>query len=311
MDTTSPPGDVVLRTVGLSKRYGRLLALDGLDLEVHRGRVYGFLGPNGAGKTTAISLILGLAAPSAGHVELFGLDARAHLSPALRRTGAVLEGLAYYPLLSARDNLRVWGAVTGATSGRRIDEVLELVGLAGRARDKVRTFSQGMKQRLGLASALLHDPELLVLDEPTNGLDPAGMREFRDLIRELAREGKTVFVSSHLLGEVQQTCDDVGILKAGRLLAQGAVAALLRQSESLDLRVTDPERAVQVLGRLDWVHGVRQEDSRLVVEAPHERAWELSRALAEAQVYLSELRRRESSLEEFFLEVTGEDATAG
>ena len=206
--------DVVLRTVGLSKRYGRLLALQDLNLEVHRGRVYGFLGPNGAGKTTAIGMILGLLAPTSGHVELFGLDTNTHRPEALRRTGAILEGQAYYPLLSARDNLRVWAALTGNATAKRIDEVLDMVGLAGRSGDKVRTYSQGMKQRLGLAAALLHDPELLVLDEPTNGLDPAGMREFRDLIKELGKMRKTVFVSSHLLGEVEQVCDEVGIVRS-------------------------------------------------------------------------------------------------
>ena len=262
--------DVVLRTAGLTKRYGRLLALDDLDLEVRRGRVYGFLGPNGAGKTTAISLILGLIYPTSGHVEIFGLDSRTHLPEALRRTGAILEGQAYYPLLSARENLQVWGAISGATSARRIDEVLELVGLASRSRDKVRTYSQGMKQRLGLAAALLHDPELLVLDEPTNGLDPAGMREFRDLIKELGRRGKTVFVSSHLLGEVEQMCDDVGIVKEGRLLTQGSVTELLGLGESLEMRVTDPDGAVRVLESLDWVGGVTREDDRLVVAAPRE-----------------------------------------
>lgn len=174
--------EVVLRTVGLSKRYGRLLALEGLNLEVPRGQVYGFLGPNGAGKTTTISLILGLIAPSGGHAEMFGLDTRTHLSEALRRTGVVLEGPSFYPHLSGHDNLRVWGALSGGIDGRRLDEVLGLVGLQARGRDKVRTYSLGMKQRLGLAAALLHDPDLLVLDEPTNGLDPAGMREFRQLI---------------------------------------------------------------------------------------------------------------------------------
>jgi ABC-2 type transport system ATP-binding protein len=163
-----------------------------------------------------------------------------------------------------------------------------------------------MKQRLALAAALLHDPELVVLDEPTNGLDPAGMREFRELIRELAKIGKTVFVSSHLLGEVEQMCDDVGIVQGGRLITQGSVATLVRRGEALEMQVTDPERAVQVLEALDWVGGVKREDDRLVVEAPRERAAELSRALAEQRIYLSELRPRESSLEEFFLEVTGE-----
>ncbi len=298
---------VILRTVGLTKRYGRLTALADLDLEVPRGQVYGFLGPNGAGKTTTISLILGLIAPSGGHAEMFGLDTRTHLSEALRRTGAILEGPSFYPHLSGRDNLRVWGALSGSIGGRRLDEVLELVGLQARGRDKVRTYSLGMKQRLGLAAALLHDPDLLVLDEPTNGLDPAGMREFRQLIKELGQMGKTVFVSSHLLNEVELMCDHVGIVKGGRLLTQGSVATLLGRGQALEMQVTDPERAVQVLESLDWVEGVKRQDDRLVVDAPSERAAELSRALAEHQIYLSVLRPRDSSLEEFFLEVTGEE----
>lgn len=302
-----PSTDIVLRTFGLSKRYGRRLALDGLNLEVRRGRVFGFLGPNGAGKTTAISLILGLLRATQGHSEIFGLDSRTHLPAALRRVGAVVEGQAYYPLLSARENLKVWAALYGDSAEKRIDETLDLVGLATRARDKVRTYSQGMKQRLGVAAALLHDPELLVLDEPTNGLDPAGMREFRDLIKELSRSGKTVFVSSHLLGEVEQMCDDVAIVKDGKLLTQGSVVDLLRQGEALEMQVTDIEAAMRVLNSIDWVRGVIRQDERLVVEAPLERAAELSRALAEQQVYLSELRAREGSLEDFFLEVTGEE----
>ena len=299
--------EVVLRTVGLTKRYGRLTALADLDLEVPRGQVYGFLGPNGAGKTTTISLILGLIAPSGGHAEMFGLDTRTHLSEALRRTGAILEGPSFYPHLSGRDNLRVWGALSGSIGGRRLDEVLELVGLQARGRDKVRTYSLGMKQRLGLAAALLHDPDLLVLDEPTNGLDPAGMREFRQLIKELGQMGKTVFVSSHLLNEVELMCDHVGIVKGGRLLTQGSVATLLGRGQALEMQVTNPEKAVQVLESLDWVEGVKRQDDRLVVDAPSERAAELSRALAEHQIYLSVLRPRDSSLEEFFLEVTGEE----
>jgi ABC-2 type transport system ATP-binding protein len=299
-------GAVVLRTRGLTKRYGALAAIQGLDLEVPRGRVYGFLGPNGAGKTTTISIILGLVAASEGHVELFGLDMRSHAPEALRRTGAILEGQAFFPLLSARDNLHVWAALPEGPTQARIGEVLALVGLAARADDKVRTYSQGMKQRLGLAAALLHDPELLILDEPTNGLDPAGMREFRDLIRELARASKTVFVSSHLLGEVEQMCDEVGIVKEGRLLTQGPVAELLHLGQTLELRATDPARAVEVLEALDWVSNVTRQDDRIVVEAPHERAAEISRALAERQVYLAELRPQDSSLEDFFLEVTKE-----
>jgi ABC-2 type transport system ATP-binding protein len=307
----SSPSDVVLRTVGLAKRYGRVPALSDLNLEVRRGRVYGFLGPNGAGKTTAISLILGLLRPTDGRVEIFGLDARSHLSEALHRTGAILEGLAFFPLLSARDNLRIWSAVAGNVPEPRIGEVLELAGLTARAGDKVRTYSQGMKQRLALAAALLHDPELLVLDEPTNGLDPAGMREFRDLIKELGRQGKTVFVSSHLLGEVEQMCDDVGIVKNGRLVTQGSVVELLRRGESLLMRATDPDGALRVLRAIDWVGEVTRQDDHLLVEAPLERAAELSKALAQQEIYLAELRPRESTLEEVFLEVTGDEGADG
>jgi len=299
--------EVVLRTIGLSKRYGHLLALNEMTLEVHSGQVYGFLGPNGSGKTTTISLVLGLIAPTGGHVEMFGLDTRTHLSEALHRTGAVLEGPSFYPLLSGRDNLRVCGALSDGVDEKRLDEVLDLVGLQARGRDKVRTYSLGMKQRLGLAAALLHDPELLILDEPTNGLDPAGIREVRHLIKGLGQVGKTVFVSSHLLSEVEQMCDHVGIVKEGRLLTQGSVTTLLRRGEVLEMQVTDPDRAVQVLGGLKWVDAVKREDDHLVVDAPRQRAAELSRALAEHQIYLAELRPRDSSLEEFFLEVTGEE----
>jgi ABC-2 type transport system ATP-binding protein len=251
-------------------------------------------------------MLLGLIRPSEGYAEVLGLDSRTHLPQALRRVGAILEGQAYYPLLSARDNLEVWAAICDVQDEKRIDESLELVGLAGRARDKVNTYSQGMKQRLGLAAALLHDPELLILDEPTNGLDPAGIREFRELIRELSRQGKTVFVSSHLLGEVELMCDDVGIVKDGRLLTEGPVSSLVRGGGSLELRVTDDMDAVAVLRALEWVRDVRSEDGRLVVEAPRDRAAEISKALADKQIYLSELRPRDSSLEDFFLEVTGE-----
>ena len=302
----SPP---VLRTTGLTKRYGKRLALCDLTLAVERGRVYGFLGPNGSGKTTAISLILGLLSSTAGHTELFGLDTRAHLAPALKRVGAVLEGVDFYPHLSGRDNMRICGAISGGVEESRVEEVLETVGLSGRARDKVRGYSMGMRQRLALAGALLHDPELLILDEPTNGMDPAGMREFRDLIRELGRGGKTVFVSSHLLNEVQQMCDEVGIVKEGRLIAQRSVADLL-EGGRLELRATDTEAALDVLRSLDFVHGVTREGDLLVVDARHDRAAEISRALAGRGVYLHELHPQENTLEDFFLEVTTEGEAA-
>ncbi len=296
----------VLKTIGLSKRYGKRLALTGLDLEVPPGRIFGFLGPNGAGKTTAISLILGLISPTGGRVELFGKDTGRHLSESLRRVGAVLEGVSFYPHLSARDNLRVCAAISGGVSAARVEEALGIVGLSGRAKDKVRGYSMGMRQRLALAAALLHDPELLVLDEPTNGLDPAGMREFRDTIRDLGRNGKTVFVSSHLLGEVEQMCDEVAIVKEGRVIASGTVAELVRKTDALDMRVTDAAAAMEALSALPWPV-VETNGDRLTVEAPRDSAAEISRALADKQVYLYELRPRETSLEEIFLELTSED----
>ena len=298
--------DVVLRTAGLTRRFGRLTAVADLDLEVSRGQVFGFLGPNGAGKTTTIGMILGLLRPTAGHVEMFGLDTRVHLRRALRRTGAIVESPTFYPHLSGRDNLRVFALLSGGVEDKRLDEVLALVGLRERARSKVRTYSLGMRQRLGIAAALVHDPDLVVLDEPTNGLDPAGMREIRQLIKELGQTGKTVFVSSHLLNEVEQMCDHVGILKAGRLLTHGSVSDMLQRGQALEMEVTDEDGAVRVLEGLDWVDAVTRQDGRLIVQAPRERAAELSKALAERQIYLSELRPRESTLEEFFLEVTGE-----
>ena len=297
----------VLKTIGLSRWYGKRLALAGLDLEVPPGRVFGFLGPNGAGKTTAISLILGLVTPTAGHAELFGADNRSHLAESLKRVGAVLEGVSFYPHLSARDNLHICAAISGGDSAERIEDTLGRVGLATRAKDKVRGYSMGMRQRLALAAALLHDPELLVLDEPTNGLDPAGMREFRDTIRGLGSDGKTVFVSSHLLGEVEQMCDEVAIVKEGRVIASGTVAALVRKTDALDLRVTDAPAAVEALSTLPWPV-VETNGDRLTVEAPRDSAADISRTLAEKQVYLYELRPRQTSLEDVFLELTSEDA---
>ena len=298
----------ILKTVGLTKRYGKRLALADLNLEMRGAGVLGFLGPNGAGKTTAISLILGLIAPTHGRVEIFGMDPRAHPGPALRRTGAVLEGPSFYPHLSARDNLRVFGAVSDGAAAGRVEEMLELVGLRERAKDKLAGYSLGMKQRLAVAAALLSDPELLILDEPTNGLDPAGMREFRELIRQLGRAGKTVFVASHLLNEVEQMCDEVAIIKEGRLIARGPVADIVNRGGAIELKASDMQRAKEILESLECVRRVTFEDERLVVEAPAERAVELSRALAEKGVYLAELRPRETSLEEFFLEVTQESA---
>jgi len=298
--------DVVLKTTGLTRRYGRITAVNGLDLEIQRGQIFGFLGPNGSGKTTTIGMILGLLRPTSGHVELFGTDTRRDLVGPLKRVGCVLEGASAYPHLSGRDNLRIWSLVAGGVSEARMAEVLSLVGLSERAGHKARTYSLGMRQRLAIAAALLTDPDLVVMDEPTNGLDPAGMREIRQLIRDLGAMGKTIFVSSHMLGEVEQVCDHVAILKAGQLLMQGDVTTLLGRGTSLELQVTDVERALQVLPGLDFVTSVTRDGVRLVVETVDGRAADVSRELASHGVYLSELRSRQGSLEDIFLEMTGD-----
>lgn len=295
--------DIVIRTVGLSKRFGKRFAVDALDIEVRRGRVYGFLGPNGSGKTTTIGMILGLVGADAGSIHLFGLDAALDREQALRRIGATVEGQSYFPHLSARDNLRVWATISGV-GHTRIDEVIEMVGLTSRARDKVRTYSLGMKQRLAVGAAILNDPDLVILDEPTNGLDPAGIREFRGLVRDLRTQGKTVFVSSHILSEVEQMCDDVGIIKHGRLVVQKPVAELRSVASSIELRSTDDTQAMTLLRALPGIANVEKEDGHVVVGASPERAVDISRALASANIYLHELRPRDTSLEEFFLEVT-------
>ena len=299
--------DVVLRTRALTKQYGARLAVDSLDLEIRRGRVYGFLGPNGAGKTTTIAMLLGLLAPSSGGMEILGHDAATEHASALKRTGAVLDGLGYFPHLTGRDNVRLWARLNGMRDASRIDAVIEIARLSGRAGDKVRDYSLGMKQRLAVAVALVEDPELLILDEPTNGLDPAGIREFRQLIRQLAADGKTVFVSSHLLSEVQQMCDDVGIVKHGKLIAQGDVTTLVQSGTRLVVRATDP-RALEVLKQQPWVAAATLEgDGTISVEAPADRAADISRVLAGEGIWLSELRAQDGSLEEFFLDVTGEE----
>jgi ABC-2 type transport system ATP-binding protein len=296
-------GDIVIRTSGLTKRYGKRAAVDALDIEVRRGRVYGFLGPNGSGKTTTIGMILGLVAADAGAIHLFGLDAATEREVALRRIGATVEGQSYFPHLSARDNLRIWAKISDVPA-RRIDEVIEIVGLSSRAGDKVRTYSMGMKQRLAVGAAILHDPDLVILDEPTNGLDPAGIREFRGMVRELRAQGKTVFVSSHILSEVEQMCDDVGIIKLGRLVVQKPVAELRAAASSIELRTTDDAKAMELLRALPWMGDVLKEDGHVVASAPAERSVDISRALAASSIFLHELRTRDSSLEDFFLEVT-------
>ena len=291
-----------VETKGLGKRYGSTTAVRDLDLSVRRGEVYGFLGPNGAGKTTTLRVLLGLIRPTSGEASVMG---EAPGSPrGLEEVGALVESPAFYPYLSGRDNLRVMARYSGA-SRSRVDEVLGQVELSGRAKDKFKKYSLGMKQRLGVAAALLKDPELLILDEPTNGLDPKGMADMRALIRELGRGDRTVLLSSHLLGEVEQVCDRVGVIHEGKLVIEGTVEELRGGGGGILVRAEPLEEARQIAGRLAGVEGVEVADGKLILDADPERAAEINAKLVSAGLRVSELRPAERSLEEAFLELTG------
>jgi ABC-2 type transport system ATP-binding protein len=301
----------VIRTFDLTKRFKQLTAVDNVNFAVNRGEVFGFLGPNGAGKTTTIAMLLGLVRPTSGSAEVLGHDIRHDLSTALRRVGAIVENPTFYPYLTGMENLRIFARIVGGETEKTIPALLEQVGLTGRGKDKVGTYSSGMRQRLGLASALLGDPELLILDEPTNGLDPAGMQEVRIFIRRLAEErGKTIFLSSHMLHEVEQVCNRVLILNQGKVVAQGEVSELLSKAHIIELRITRASQAAEVLTALHWVDGVEYEDDYVRVQASPERAPELLAALAPHNLYPSELRPVISSLESVFLEMTNKPAVS-
>jgi ABC-type multidrug transport system ATPase subunit len=295
--------DFVIETHDLTKHYRDLVAVDGLTLRVRLGEVYGFLGPNGAGKTTTLRMLLGLVRPTAGSAKVLG--ARPGSSEGLARVGALIEAPGFYPFLSARDNLRVMAAHAGVDA-RRAGAVLDEVGLAGRAGDRFDTYSQGMNQRLGIASALLKDPDVLILDEPTTGLDPKGMAEMRTFIRELGSGRRTVLLSSHLMPEVEQVCDRVGVIHRGALVKEGTVDEL-RGSRSLLVRADPMERATRVLEALPEVARVATHDGALTVTADPASAAAINRALVGAGVAVSELRSERASLEEVFLGLTRDE----
>ncbi len=298
----------ILRTEGLWKVYGEITAVADMTISVFKGEVFSFLGPNGAGKTTTVGMILGLVRPTRGRALVFGTDIATHPWPVLKRIGAVIETPAFYPYLSGYDNLRALAITLGDIPKGRIEEMLELVGLRERGRDAYKTYSLGMKQRLGIASTLLRDPDLIILDEPTNGLDPAGTREVRELIPRLAREGHGVFLCSHLLHEVQAVSDRIAIIKKGRLIEETSVNELLGRGEFLRLRADDNEALARALGAIPWISGVERVDGAIRAAAPVVRSSELTRALAGQGIYLSEITPWETELESVFLELTGEGA---
>ena len=299
--------DYVIQTDRLTKRYGNILAVDELSIQVRRGHVYGLLGPNGSGKTTTMGMLLGLLKPTSGAFSLFGESD--NLEDSLRRIGAVIETPTFYPYLSGRRNLAYFQGISQRGAPDEIDRLLGQVGLADRANSKFNTYSMGMKQRLGLAYSLLGDPDIVILDEPTNGLDPEGMLEVRELIRSLGDGNRTVLLSSHLLNEVEQVCDSVTILSKGKLIAQGPVAELLHSvgREQVRMKTTDNAKAQAILQALDWVEDVTADEDSLIVTAPKERTTELAAALGKQEVYVAELTPIETSLEEYFLQVTGEN----
>ena len=300
-------------TSGLTKRFGDVAAVDGVDLRVPAGSVFGFLGPNGSGKTTTIRMLLGLIAPTSGSWSLLGREMPAAAAATLPRVGALVEGPAFYPWLSGRDNLRRFDSAgpdgRRETRTARVDAALDRVGLAAAATKKYRAYSLGMRQRLGLASALLRPRELLVLDEPTNGMDPQGTREIRNLIRDLSADGSTVFLSSHLLSEIEQVCTHVAVMAQGRLLAQGTLGELRAAGETrLVVEVDDPARAARILA------GVGLGDVRIESRAVSGRLGPAGepgparccRELVLAGVAVSSLTSSRPSLEELFVALTGE-----
>jgi ABC-2 type transport system ATP-binding protein len=329
MVNTMPPDnrDIVISTSGLTKAFGKLIAVNDLNLQVMRGDVFGFLGSNGSGKTTTIRMLLGLIRPTAGQAILFGLDNARQLPAILLRIGAIVETPTFYPYLSGLDNLRVVaansGMVLGKANHRRIEEVLDVVELQAYGKLAYRKYSLGMKQRLGVAAALLTDPELVMLDEPTNGLDPSGMIEIRQLIRRLSSLGKTIFLSSHLLAEIQQVCNRVAILRKGTIVKQGDVKELLRDREQIEVRIGQSEQTTNAFNVLrqsqeqdaTWIKNIGVEQGKdgtplLIIDAPLARSAEINRLLAQNDLFASHIYPREGNLEEVFLEATTVNSAA-
>ncbi len=295
---------------GLVKRYGEIVAVDHVDLTVEKGDVFGYLGPNGAGKTTSLRMLLGLIRPTEGSAKLFGRDPLVDGAKALQGVAGFVEGPRFYPYLSGRRNLRLLADYDEPVSRSRIDEVLELVELRDRAKDKVGGYSHGMRQRLGIAAALLRRPRLLLLDEPTTGLDPAGMRDMRDLVRRLAAEGITIMLSSHLLYEVEELCNRVAIIRTGRVIYEGQLQDLLATAASgYRLRTLQPERAQLVVRAQPGIGDIRAGNGDLRFSGDEQAVAALSVALGKAGIGVTALVPETQSLEELFLGMTGGESS--
>ncbi|PPD57509.1 ABC transporter ATP-binding protein [Dehalogenimonas etheniformans] len=297
-------GECIVKTENLTRTFGSITAVKDLSIEINRGQVFGFLGPNGSGKTTTISMMLGLINPTKGNVNLFGTK----LCPdSLKRVGTVMDTNGFYPGFSARDNLLIFGSLHKPADRKKIDASLEMVGLASRARSKFHTYSMGMKQRLSIALALLDDPEFFIFDEPTNGMDPEGIAEIRSLIVKLASQGKTVFLASHLLSEVEQVCTHLAILKKGVVIRQGSLTELLSKDNRGELEVvpSDFDKALSVLK--DAGYETRIEKSSLIVKVHEGDAEKISVLLVTGGVPIREMRLSKPRLEDVFIEATGQN----
>lgn len=296
--------NVTLSVKGLRKVIGKKEIIKGLDFELKKGEVFGFLGPNGAGKTTTIRMLVGLIRPTSGSIRICGYDVATQFSEAMRCMGCIVENPEMYSYLSGWENLRHFAKMIPGTGDDRIHEVVKLVGLQERIHDKVKTYSLGMRQRLGIAQALLGKPQLLILDEPTNGLDPSGIREMREFIRFLSeQEGLTVFVSSHLLSEIQLMCDRVAIISKGQVIHIEEVSSLLAKQEQLIWRLDPHADGKKILMELS--DSVVEDGDTLITPYLDQEAGEWNRRLVEAGVRVKEMNRRLPALEDLFLEMTG------
>jgi len=300
----------VLSTHGLTKRFGDIVAVDGLEINVKRGDVYGFLGPNGAGKTTVIRMIFGLISPTEGYVDVLGNRVPGRREGALRHLGGFVDDPVFYNAMSARKNLWLFGKMSGVNDKGRIEEVLHVVGLSDRGDDKVGGFSHGMKQRLGIAQALLHRPEVIVLDEPTSGLDPGGMKDVRELIRALGQGGTTVFLSSHLLHEVELVCTRAAIVNHGRVIVEGPVSELRPEGAAVKIIVGDRAKAAEVVATLPGSPEVSTDTDHLIVKIADTQVPEMVRRLVGAGIDVNAIvPAPELGLEDVFLQLTGESGS--
>jgi ABC-2 type transport system ATP-binding protein len=302
------PDAPVLRVTNLTRMFGSVAAVRDLSFEVRAGEVLGFLGPNGSGKSTTVSMILGLIRPTAGKVELYGHDVQQHPEIVAKAAGAIIENPAFYPYLSGRDNLRAFARALGNVSDARVDELLKLVRMNERSRDKYKSYSLGMKQRLGIALTLLQNPGLVILDEPTNGLDPAGQREIREFIPELARNGHAVLLASHMLHEVETVSDRVVIIRRGQMIQQGRVRDLVQKGGVIEVLVLPEEvaPAVDAIRRVGGVTNIQPGDDpgEIIVSAEPQVGRDINRLLAGLGIFAAAVSPRPNTLENVFLELT-------